>query len=276
MMRRQLIVTDLDGTLLNGDHEVSAFDREWIDTFQKNNGRFTFATGRMNASVGHLVKECHVTMPIITYNGAQMYCPVENKRIYAKSFTLSKMMKKLLMVAARTFAEVLFFANDHVYTLGKGRQIHAFEQKEKIDCTLITADEIPLHMTKIIVMSEEADTLTRFEQQCTELFSQVDFVYSEPNYLEILPEAVSKGIALARLKEYVGLEDYHTTGFGNHLNDMSLLQAADTGVAVKNAEERLKEVADEIAPHTNEAGAVGHYIKQLFKQVEQRKSEGMK
>src|SRR5690625_464699 len=274
-MKRQLIVTDLDGTLLNANHEIDPFDRDWIDWFQKNNGLFTVATGRMNASVRLLLEQFDVTLPIITYNGAQIYLPTENKLLYEKSFQPSKLMLEQLVILARTFAEVLFFSNDHVYTITRGKQIEAFEKKEKVICTVVAAEQIPLNVTKMIIMSEEIPLLTQFEKKLIRLFPSANIVYSEPNYLEILPEGVSKGAALNWLKEDFSLQDRHTAAFGNHLNDMPLLQAADIGVAVNNADKRLLRVADDVSSYTNNEGAVGHYIEQLFAQVDQKRGRAL-
>lgn len=264
LMKGRLIVTDLDGTLLNDHHEVSDSDCDWIETFKKHDGLFTVATGRMNEAVGQFIKELNITVPIITYNGAQIYCPEKNKVLYEKSLSLSTAMIKQLIVAAQSFAEILIFYNDHVFTFKQGKLIKQFEQKEQVKSKTITVKQIPLTVTKVVIMSNEKRKLAQFETLFKQLSHHSNLTYSEPNYLEILPENVSKGEALRELKERFSLQDMNTVAFGNNLNDVSLLQEANVGVAVKNADDGLLNVADHISCYTNNEGAVGRYIETLL------------
>ena len=73
----------------------------------------------------------------------------------------------------------------------------------------------------------------------------------------------SKGTAVQFLADYYGVPIEKTVGVGDQLNDISMIQAAGLGVAVKNADERLKAVADHVCEYTNEEGAVGKLIEQF-------------
>ncbi|HIV75480.1 MAG TPA: Cof-type HAD-IIB family hydrolase [Candidatus Pseudogracilibacillus intestinigallinarum] len=260
MNEQQLIVTDLDGTLLNDDHQVPQYVKESIDLFQKNNGIFTFATGRMNESVQKFALECQIKVPIITYNGAQLYCPVTERIVYEKTYAISTKLEQFLIEVYRTFAEVLIFSDGVIYTFKKGAHIKAFEKKENVRCEIISEKDIPREVTKIIIISDNKGDLAMCEKICMGTFHEVELTYSEPNFLEILPLHTSKGIALHYLKSYLQMDGCYTTTFGNHLNDISLFQASECGVAVQNAIEEVKENADIVLQDTNVEGAIGYYI----------------
>lgn len=264
MLKRYLIVTDLDGTLLNSDHEISEDNYNRIKHFKRENGLFTFATGRMNETVRQFIKELNITIPVITYNGAQVFCPVDHKVLYEKTFALSKEMYDQLVAASKSFAEILFFYNNQVFTTRKGGLIKEFELKEKVTCKLMELDQIPEMVTKIMVMSKENDQLEQLETYFNNRFTEVSLMYSQSDYLEILPKNTSKGEALREVKKNIALTDVYTVGFGNNLNDISLLEAVDLGIAVQNAEEGLLEVADQISTYSNNEGAVGRYIESLL------------
>ena len=68
-----MIVTDLDGTLLNSNKHVDAESREAIEYFMANGGYFTFATGRLYQSFQNVRKRVVQNAPVIFSNGAQIY-----------------------------------------------------------------------------------------------------------------------------------------------------------------------------------------------------------
>ncbi len=271
MMRDCLLVTDLDGTLLNSAHKISGYDLGWIEKFKSHNGKFTIATGRMTKTVTQFIEKLKVDTPIITYNGAQIFCPIEKRVVYEKTWRLSEDLIKEIVHASRTFAEVLIFNEDHVLTLEKGELVVKFEEKEDVTCSVIRIEDIPEQVIKVIVLSNDPAKLKQFEDRCMTAFRHGNLQYSERNYLELLPQGVSKGEALKLLKERYTFGHSEVIAFGNNLNDISLLQTADVGIAVKNSEIPLLEVADHISVHTNDEGAVGRHIELLFAQCEQKR-----
>ena len=234
--------------------------------------------GRMNETVHQFITGLNITIPVITYNGAQVFCPVKNEVLYEKSFALSKGMYDQLVAASNSFAEILFFYNNEVFTIRKGELTKEFEQKEKVTCKMMELDQIPEIVTKIMVISKEKRKLEQLEASFQNRFQGIGFMYSQSDYLEILPENASKGEALREMKKYCDLTDLYTIGFGNNLNDISLLKSTHLGIAVQNAEDGLLEVADQISGYSNNEGAVGRYIESLLtapRQVHNKTIAGM-
>src|SRR5699024_7049550 len=163
-----------------------------------------------------------------------------------------------------SFAEIAVFYNEQVFTLNKGRLVQEMEQKERIQTQPITIKQIPKEDTKIIFMSNDTSKLTIIEQEVSKQFSNSEFIYSEPNYLEILPKETSKGNALKEIKIRYPLQDLYTVSFGNNLNDISLLDEADIGIAVKNSNPELFNIADHVSNYTNNESIVENYILELF------------
>src|SRR5699024_12434416 len=62
----------------------------------------------------------HIDFPVITYNGAQIYCPKKNKVIYKKRLTISKNFIDFIQ-NSMSFAEIAIFYDDQVFTLNKGK-----------------------------------------------------------------------------------------------------------------------------------------------------------
>lgn len=68
-----LLVSDMDGTLLNDKRKISDDDKNAIKYFKENGGLFTIATGRMLESAGRFARELDLSLPIILYNGSKVY-----------------------------------------------------------------------------------------------------------------------------------------------------------------------------------------------------------
>lgn len=91
----------------------------------------------------------------------------------------------------------------------------------------------------------------------------MSIVRSVPNDIEISDARATKGIAMAWLCEKLGIALEDVVAFGDNINDISMLEAAGTGVAMENAEPETKAAADAVTG-TNDASGVGEYLLQLF------------
>jgi Cof subfamily protein (haloacid dehalogenase superfamily) len=89
-------------------------------------------------------------------------------------------------------------------------------------------------------------------------------VRSHPHFLEIMAPDIDKGTALRRLADHFELPMEQVMAIGDGGNDIEMLQAAGVGVAVANAEGRVKAVADVITERTNNEGAVAEVFRRYF------------
>jgi hypothetical protein len=89
-----------------------------------------------------------------------------------------------------------------------------------------------------------------------------EIVYSESNYLEILPQGATKGNALAALLDILNIDGLHTVAVGDNLNDLSMVRKADCGYAVANAHPGLRDIADAVTVH-HEQHAIAAIVQEL-------------
>ena len=79
-----LLVSDMDGTLLNSKGKLSEENKKAIEYFVDNGGQFTLATGRMLPSVKRHIHKMKVTLPVIMYNGTKVYDFNNNEVIWER------------------------------------------------------------------------------------------------------------------------------------------------------------------------------------------------
>jgi Cof subfamily protein (haloacid dehalogenase superfamily) len=108
--------------------------------------------------------------------------------------------------------------------------------------------------TKILIIGNPNYFAPYIEQLQKQINTSLNYVFSEHNYLEILPEAASKGNALKKFAESVSIPIEQTIAIGDNLNDLSMIKAAGLGVAVENAQDEVKKCADYITKGNDDEG----------------------
>ena len=104
-----------------------------------------------------------------------------------------------------------------------------------------------------IISLNDREKLDRLQDKIMSVFgSLVDTVFSSTKYLEVLSKGVSKGEAVRKLSYMLSIPIERTFAAGDEDNDISMIKAAGTGVAVSNATPAVKEAADIITKNDNE------------------------
>lgn len=244
------IITDLDDTLLGPDHLVSQENRQAIEEFLSLGGHFSVATGRGIHSVENL--SIPMNAPAILYNGSAIY-DFQQKRVLWNC-PLSEHAKDLIFTLSTLFPglgiEIVTFEGCYVIRQNKETDFH-INIMEKLIPLSWSGDfqDIPGCWQKLLL---EWDTLNlnmvKNYIQPINLRYAPDFQlsFSYPIMLEVTDCKAHKGTALSELIRLSGFSMGHVIAVGDNINDVEIIQRADIGVAVGNAKEVLKNVADYI------------------------------
>jgi Cof subfamily protein (haloacid dehalogenase superfamily) len=241
-----VLLTDLDGTLLDSGSRVSNKNKEAIETFINGGGKFGIATGRGERNALKFIDDVKANIPCILYNGCGLYNYNENKYLELKLLTNEK-LKSLLEDCMMNFPKVVI-------------QIYS-----TIGCLIITPeelidDDIRMHHSPFInckleeIMDKEwikilfrgdKEELGNIEKYLNNMNIKDDItvVYSSDIYLEILPSRASKGDMLLTLRNLIG-EEHTYYAVGDYYNDVEMIRVADVGMATYNAPDDVKKVAD--------------------------------
>lgn len=243
-MRYRLLVTDVDGTLLPADRKLPAAVRQAVRAAQARGVRVCLATGRMWRSVRPYLEAVGADSPVILYNGAVVY-DFEADRVVERH-TLDPDGVRAALEVLREFPDVRphLFADDRVYVDRQDAQSRAYLERDGI-----TAEEVgnlleclPPDPIKVLVVGDP-DRLAVLDTELARRAPQVRRVFSERNFLEVLPAGVSKGSALQRVCALLGVPPELVVAVGDNPNDLEMLQVAGLGVAVSNAHPTLRAAA---------------------------------
>lgn len=256
-----VLLSDMDGTLLNSKKEISDTDKKAIERFMSLGGKFTIATGRTIHSFHHYYNMLELKMPLIMYNGAAIYDRVSDKVLYSQPLSLDakRITKEILGVMPHIGGEILKTDGIYVFKNSEYEELHT-------KLCMVTPyykelDEISEgDWLKVLfaMAPEDIPFIELFTKQMG--YDTVSFVKSSDIFYEMLPLGITKGSALAQYRRLDGMEEYTFVAAGDFDNDIEMLVEADVGAAPANAEDSVKKAADLVLKNTNETGAIAELV----------------
>ncbi|WP_294388230.1 HAD family hydrolase [uncultured Clostridium sp.] len=246
-----LLVSDMDGTLLNSKGKLSEENKKAIEYFVDNGGQFTLATGRMLPSIKRHIHKMKVTLPVIMYNGTKVFDFNTNKVIWEKF--LEEERKEIVKVVKEVSLKVgiEIYSDEIVYIYQSCKRTERFS-KLGYDVIYNIDDSIwSKKWTKALIVGEKEE-LDFVEEYLRETYGDKDIVRSSDVYLEVIPKEVSKGQALKELIRDREFKEIKVVSVGDNMNDVELLEVADYGFCISNGSEELKKKSKYIAPSNDD------------------------
>lgn len=254
-IKNTIFLCDMDGTLLRDDSTVSQKSKDSISKWIQKGGHFGIATGRGHINAATFLEGVQINAPCIYYNGSMLYDEVKKEVVKVKSMPQEK-LKDVLSWVVKTYPKVMV----HVY----GLEICHIVSKEEDADQVILREHLPASFSDLedisnepwikILFAGKSHELKAIEEKLQQkLNDDVRWVYSLDIYLEILPIGVSKGNMVPKLKELHG-KDAKIIALGDYYNDIEMIKEADFGIAMGNAPEDFKRLADHVTLSNEEDG----------------------
>lgn len=273
-MGKSLIISDLDGTLLDSDGKLSEYTIETLNWLIGCGVYFTFATARTIYSAKPITERLKINVPCILNNGASVY-DMQTGEYVKNNYIPQKTAEKILSAFRNNgvYCFVFRFENDMLVTCydkitNELMQKYVDERKGQYEkpfreCSNL-ADEIDDRVIYINAMGDY-ETLLPIRNAIAEI-DGADCAFYKDTYtdnwlLETFSSKASKGNGLKFLREKYGFECI--TVFGDNLNDLSMFSQADLKIAVGNAKPELKEKADLIID-TNDNDGVAKWLAEKY------------
>lgn len=263
-----MLVTDVDGTLVDEKQEIPERNLAAIKRFQDAGGLVTLGTGRVEASAGPYVERLGANAPAILYNGGRIV-DFRTGRVLLEGTVSDRVCASLFDLLETDFTNgihPILYCGGRALVRELDEVIRTYSQKDRIICEpvgdLRNIGQRPI--TKFLLIGAGAD-LERLDRSLKSKVpdGRVSTVRSEPEYLEVLPYGASKGSALQALAKALGIGLKQVVAVGDSLNDLEMVRLAGLGVAVANAHPLLKQAADFVSPYTNEQAAVADLIERF-------------
>lgn len=271
-MKYKMLVTDFDNTLLRTDHTI--LDETWktIKEFERRGGKFVICTGRMLSTVLITVKPFDLHGEIIAFQGG-VVADLDTGEILLKKYVdhndAMSLLKELEKAGyyIQVYSDGDYFvnrftkrtqryyeANAHLMPIVIGENVCNYVEKNnlKLDKIVFGIDDDGL-----VIYDEVQPVMSAFSAKYA---GKLVFNSSNTLLIEAVSEGCTKGEAVEFVANRNGIKQEEVICMGDALNDASMIKWAGLGVAVGNATDDLKELADEITVSCDE-DAVGYIIK---------------
>lgn len=253
--RIRMIVTDLDGTLVDAAYRISEENKKAVQAAAALGVPTVIATGRMHVSALNYAKELDVDAPIISYNGAMVR--TTGGELLASSCLEPQVVERVLGYVFAKGWYVQSYAGDKLYYVEQTEAARVYESASKVygeaigrGGMLARTKDVPKLL--VVVPAEEIDDAIRDLRN--RFRNEADAMQSNPTYIEVVRPGVSKARAMLNLAEQKGIRPDEIMALGDSGNDIEMIRAAGLGVAMGNALPAVKEAANEIAPRCEENG----------------------
>lgn len=269
MMSIKLIAIDLDGTLLNDQHMVSDRVRQSIQYAQNKGVQIILASGRPYSGMAPILHDLGIYNDknyVISNNGAMIRDITTGKAIHENVLGYDDYLK--IEALSRELDVFMHVVSDQcLYTAN--RDIGRYTVYESYLSNIPLVYRPLLEMDSEIcyskcMFSDDPKLLAEVEKRVPqEFYEHYEVVKSASFYLEFLRKNSTKGYALQKIANELGIKSSEIMCMGDHENDFSMFKVADTKIAMGNAIDLLKEHATFITKTNSEDGvaiAIEKYI----------------
>jgi Cof subfamily protein (haloacid dehalogenase superfamily) len=251
----RLAAIDLDDTLLGPDHSISPKNYAAVQAMKAAGVQTVIASGRMHDSTAPYADQLGLEGPIVSYNGALVKTRGTGEILHhvtvpadlaaeiteyaeAHDLPLNYYLDDRLRVKERTSWSDLYYSRtmSEIHVVGSLRQYDG---------------QSPTKLIILGVPEKVREWSTFFRERYGD---RLNILITNVEYLEFVAPGVSKAFGLATVGERMGIAAEEMIAFGDSGNDREMLEYAGCGVAMGNAREEIKAVANYIAPRSDEDG----------------------
>lgn len=268
--RYKLLLVDVDGTLMDKHGAISAENRKALAKVAASGVKVSLSTGRVIIACLPIIELLSLDGVHIFFDGALVSSPAEGKEVYVKPLK-KEVVKRAVDFARSNDLYLELYSRDYFFTEQEHWVDDIHRRFFRVEPTFVDFSGIwereRLLKAELVVSTPEEKTEARLFQD--EFAGSLRFsiartpAYPGVEFINIIDPEVSKGKALEALASHLGVQVSEVIAIGDGTNDISLLAAAGLAVAMGNAPDEVKEVADHVTldvDHSGLAAAIERFL----------------
>ena len=271
-MAYKMIALDLDGTLNSDAHIITPLTQRALLAVQEKCGvTVVLASGRQAPGLRREARALELAKHhglLMSYGGGRIEDATTQTVLFSRSLSNALAVRFLRHLEKFSVSPVVDNGRAIVTTCAYNYKVQDESQNNNMD--ILTVDNIADAIERAgvrpikILTAAQNETLVPLMPYIREGFEdEMDFVQSAPWFYEGMAKGVSKSKSLARVCEQLGIDRSEVMAFGDAQNDMGMIQFAGKGVAMGNACDELKGMADEVTLDNNHDG-IAATLKKYF------------
>lgn len=247
----KLILSDMDGTILDKNKEISQQNKDAIAYFVEHGGKFSLATGRPRRSMEYYVSQVAINAPVVIYNGSGVY-DFQNHKTISQTY-----MKPEAVAFVRHLIDKFPYLSAEVYLTDREfvAQPNDISRRHFVGVGLellsMEPEQMPQPWVKVNFVAPQELVIEVEDYAQAQFAKEYFFQRSGNNFFEAMSHGVDKGTGALEVCKYMGIAPKNLYVIGDHLNDIELLQAAGMAFAPANAVDAIKQMAHVIVADNN-------------------------
>ncbi len=259
--KTMILVLDIDGTLTNSQKEITPKTKHAVIDTMKRGHKVILASGRPTYGMHRYEKELELKENggfLLSFNGGRIVNCATGEVVYQRILP-KEVIPGLYDFAISHDCGLITYENENIILGTRDDEYIAIESRingmevKKVD-NFVEYVDFDINKCLMTAPPEQAE---KYVEMLQEEFGDILSIYrSEPFFIEIMPQNVDKASSLDRMLQTVGLYRENTICCGDGYNDISMIEYAGVGVAMANAQEKVKESADFITKSNDRDGIV--------------------
>lgn len=245
------VFSDIDGTLLNSQHQITPKTEEAIKNVLKQGIPFIPVSARPPYAITPYTEQLGAQYGMICYSGA-LILDKNLTALYSVILAPQDLQKLNALLADFAHLSISYYAGLDWFC----NDVNNNWIKQESEITGLSAKSIQGNLTdahKILVMGS-AEEIQRVEPVLKQALPHLSIHRSKDEYLEIMNPAATKAKAIQFMEQHLGISAEQVIAFGDNFNDLDMLQYAGLSVAMGNAPDAIKQAAKEVTATNNEDG----------------------
>ena len=268
MMPYKLIAMDLDGTLNNDRKVITPKTKAELMAAQEQGIRLALASARPSPGLyreSRVLELEHYGGILMSYNGGRIVEAGSGKVLFETTMDLEQTRLVLRNLEALPVTPILDDGRQFYVTDKNGYKVDYECRNNEMVCSEVGNLSEFLYFAPVkILMSADPDSIGGIQQDIASWLPQeLTVVQTAPFYLEVIPRSINKGQGIRDVCKVLGFGTEEVIAFGDAENDIPMLLAAGTGVAMGNAAQKVKAAADFVTLSNNDDGIAAALEKYL-------------
>ena len=267
----ELIVLDLDGTLLNKYGEIGEESIEYVSELKKLGVKFSFATGRLHNSIINYAQDLNLQTPLISLDGAIIKSYPSNQIIY-ESYIKESYVKKAIRMAEEGLLKVALSHDSAIYyTIENSLVPQLMDKYEAKFEEIYSYEQYLSRALEIVICGDYKQSIKKIEEKMkfpNSLGLKTSFYKSNDQegvyFLEIRNKNCSKGDGFIKLAKHLKISIKKCAVMGDWYNDRSLFRTKALKIAIANAVEEIKSMADYVTKRNNNEDGTAEFLKMVL------------
>ena len=272
----KLIASDLDGTIIDNNNQISSYDLEAINKLNHNNINFAVCTGKTYSMTKNLCKDLKATYGIFG-NGTQIINLKTGEEIVRNNIT-NIQAKKCINIANENNLHCHIYTDDKIisqkslkYIAYRNYQLYKENVKfEIVDSLKEYIEQESPSILKLVISSTKDLGKVRQDILSLENLEAIQIkkydrykdkiINEEYEYLDIVPKNITKYSALKQLGNYLNISNQEVMAVGDNMNDIEMIENAGIGVAIGGSYEDVINKAKYVTKNTVKTGGFAEAV----------------